>query len=470
MQGMLDGPAVENPPVPAPRRAVAWPVTCRRCLAGLVVAVCLLVVVRAFVLEPYQVPTGSMAPTLRGHHRACDCPRCGYPVVVGRLAGDDGEGGPRRYAKAFCPNCGQSAVPVGAAAETAGDQVLVNKTAYLLHAPRRWELVVFRLFGLTFIKRVAGLPGDALAIRDGDVYVGGALARKTFAQARAMAVPVFDLAYAPPGGWRARWDGATGDDLTLDARAEPAVWTCRNSLLDDDKCEPVRDEYAYNGGLHAGREDVHDFLVEADVEVETGQGTLAVALCDGHDWVEVALPVAHAGSAAARTWPAEDDAGDAAADLAADGPAVVLVPRKSHRIAVAFVDRRLSVEVDGRPALAPVDLPPPGPRAGVIRPVRLRADGVLAHVTGVRLFRDVHYSRRGSNGTAGEPVHLGAGQYFVLGDNSPNSEDSRFWPDRGVVPAENLVGRPFLLHLPRRPAAGPWQGQLPDWDRVGWLR
>ena len=35
---------------------------------------------------------------------------------------------------------------------------------------------------------------------------------------------------------------------------------------------------------------------------------------------------------------------------------------------------------------------------------------------------------------------LGSDQYFVLGDNSPRSEDSRFWPDDGAVGASAMVG------------------------------
>ncbi len=36
-------------------------------------------------------------------------------------------------------------------------------------------------------------------------------------------------------------------------------------------------------------------------------------------------------------------------------------------------------------------------------------------------------------------------QYFVLGDNSQNSDDSRFW---GYVPRENILGRAFLIYWP----------------------
>jgi signal peptidase I len=52
------------------------------------------------------------------------------------------------------------------------------------------------------------------------------------------------------------------------------------------------------------------------------------------------------------------------------------------------------------------------------------------------------------------------GNYFVLGDNRDDSQDSRYW---GFVPRENIIGRPLLIYwssrnlnddLPRSPNVG----------------
>jgi signal peptidase I len=64
-----------------------------------------------------------------------------------------------------------------------GDRVLVNRVVYRLHDPGRGDIIVFRYPhdpDVVFIKRVVGVPGDVLEVRDGRLYVNGREADDSF--------------------------------------------------------------------------------------------------------------------------------------------------------------------------------------------------------------------------------------------------------------------------------------------------
>ena len=69
-------------------------------------------------------------------------------------------------------------IPMGsmAPAVVPGDRVLVNKLAYDWGTPKRYEVVVFRNpqdRNVRYIKRVIGLPGDRVEVRDGRILING---------------------------------------------------------------------------------------------------------------------------------------------------------------------------------------------------------------------------------------------------------------------------------------------------------
>ena len=60
-------------------------------------------------------------------------------------------------------------------------------------------------------------------------------------------------------------------------------------------------------------------------------------------------------------------------------------------------------------------------------------------------FNRFYYYNHGEYGSEDMVINVPEGNFYVLGDNSKNSMDSRYW---GFVPDDNLVGRAFVIHWP----------------------
>ena len=230
-------------PGPAPDETV------KETIESIVIAFILAFVFRAFIVEPFIIPTGSMAPTMLGAHLQMNCPSCGYSFDVGTdasMAGETGSIDEAQYAD--CPMCNCEIVADIGTRVKAGDRILVDKFSYHLKDPARWDIVVFkapkgRTIGgepaprTNFIKRLVGLPGERVAILDGNIFIAPAgtddfrIARKTDPETnhhwqkiqRAIWQPIYHSQYIPidngqatgPGRderhvWRVPWNVESG--------------------------------------------------------------------------------------------------------------------------------------------------------------------------------------------------------------------------------------------------------------------
>ena len=250
---------------------------------------------------------------------------------------------------------------------------------------------------------------------------------------------------------------------------------------------PVTDRYGYNSTVGMGEFPVSDLFVEFQLEWQT---TAPV--------IEVAVPVEN------RVLRLRVDVGKSVASLSEDGIDRVLSQEsgvaeltaaersKTLRVEVTNFDHRVVCAVNGAQILEPIDLPlntsenNRGDGFDVVERARqtakfvnqqsqweIQLDGQCT-VGSLKLFRDVYYTPGRGRNAIEAPLKVAADSYFVQGDNSPVSSDSRNW-EQPCVPHNLLIGKPFVVHLPSRPgklSVGGWELpiRIPDFQRIRYIR
>lgn len=510
----------------------------RQIMESLVCLFLAVIVFRTFALEGYIISTGSMAPGLLGYHKRVQCPDCHYRFEFGVAFDRDEDSLPSQLAT--CPNCGQTRIDVTAIPRNDGDQLLVFKNAFSFRDPRRWEVIVFlspHSSTQAFVKRVAGLPGEEIQIRDGDLFINGQREKKPLPLQRTLRIPVFDN--ARPGhlpGWLPRWLAESGWASTADgfaftapfsqsrqasesavqltdyqfsrdsARAEGIAWlryfhwprqpaaSSPSASTQESHPQavltpaPVSDQYGYNRPAVASldRVDVNDLMVTARVSLPDQDSELTAVIRQRSYSVACRLSRTAGQVQAWRVKP-----GQSVIEAIQQVPAAsVGLPQawSEHRAAeleVSNFDSQLTVALDQQELLTlNLETHEPGEsgwnldgassRREDLSPVWLGAAGGRVAVAELKLFRDVHYTSSENGHATARPLKLGADEFFVLGDNSPVSLDSRGWKSP-AVPRHLLVGRPLVVHLPSRPGrieVGAWQRTLriPDFSRMRCIR
>ncbi len=491
----------ETPLVPSP--ATRFTEILETVLTGLVLAF----IFRAFLVEPFIIPTGSMADTLLGSHATRICPACGWEFDFApvRSPASAGLGAFVLPAEVVCPNCRLEIETADApTAPKAGDRILVHKWPYLLggaFGPARWDVIVFRDPAdpdQHYIKRLVGLPGETIELLDGDVFINGRIARKPPQVQRALWFVVFDQSHAPdrsePSGRWSRWvtrdappEGNTGW-TGMDTRVirydglDPELRTL--SFVTDGVSDYLRDFYAYDR-RSSGRP-VGDVRVTADVTFQSGAG-----LCR---WELVRSPGVFAAEihrdGLVQLTVTDEQAGGRVVRLTAP-PRPAFAAQQPVTVELGHVDYRVYLKIEGREVLATTDAEYK-PEVETLRAatgkgpvsIHLAAKNVRLALERLRIDRDVYYTcqpRLGQRACAGDPFSLQGGEYFVLGDNSPDSHDSREWEERGphlpadyrlgTVREDQIVGAAAFVYLPGLvPLHVGVRWRVPDVGRVRFVR
>lgn len=154
----------------------AEPSSVKDTVMSLLIAFTIALIFRGVVLEPFQIPTGSMAPTLLGAHVRLYDKETGYswPMSPSKFV-DPGmqiATPVQPVTEAREPNTDRL-LPSFNSAASSGDRIFVLKYMYPFGTPQRWDIVVFRTPTSPqeyYIKRLVGLENEELAIVDGDVF------------------------------------------------------------------------------------------------------------------------------------------------------------------------------------------------------------------------------------------------------------------------------------------------------------
>lgn len=540
-------------------------------LESIIVALILAFVFRAFIVEAFVIPTGSMAPTLYGAHGTIICEDCGIEFGYGLrdLAEARRTQQVRASSRAICPNCNHSNTNLAISDERRntekGDRILVLKWPFDLGGslldPARWDVIVFKnpADGVTnFIKRMVGLPNEVLMIVDGDIYTvptselskdtldtldairhekyelreeirRGKLravprevlaeldekmtvARRTPTAQESLWFRVYDQDYPPRklDPTQPRWAPARGPASGWDATRRRVTFEDRgieNDFIQLDG-KPIRATCSYN--IYAGRPpSVSDLRVRFVVTPRSTDGVVRVRLVKlGRAfWATIRMD----GTVSISESPVVPNA---TASVMVSKRLSPFAVGKSVKVSLENVDYRLSLSIRDEEVLSSSDDPDSpayyGADLAALRrqrnapalPPRIYGAGGGFELSHLVVHRDSYYYHPTSRalslrwapasgwGSGTSPILLREHEYFMLGDNTAASQDSRLWDkygshlkergeafQLGTVPEDQLIGKAFFVYWPAGhrldwlPVPGLNKvGVIPDVGHMRWIR
>jgi hypothetical protein len=334
---------------------------------------------------------------------------------------------------------------------------------YFDQAPvRRGELVVIERAGKLVVKRAIGIKPEGIRIDEfGDIWFRQMPLR--FDGVPRPLLPVFDSETQPIADfftrgstqgnpWSETADGWVLEGAEIDAGSQSGMMRYHPTIRDDVRLS--------DGTVKTGTSSVGDVVLECDWQALELSGRLRLDLIESGDTFVLLLDLGRklGQLTIVQRYGNEskvllEERLDTSAWLAA---APEPDRESSFRIRFANVDNSLTVRIWDAGGELQHDLSVAAPqrhfhsqdysKSGISFGHRamLGGEGCRLRLESVRLWRDLHYTRRGEFAVT-RTLDLGPNELFLLGDNSASSRDCREW---GPVHKNSVVGRASFVVWP----------------------
>jgi signal peptidase I len=265
-----------------------------------------------------------------------------------------------------------------------------------------------------------------------------------------------------PQDYGSNWTRNEGRPVHTESPNEEIGWLVYNHA--DSGTKYVTDECFYNRGrMQLRDEEIHptpDVAMSFRLQDLHGRGMIWLQANDGRDEFIVQIDPFK------KTFMVRKNR-----DTEPIGSGTLPSPLRGETFEVSLIDRQFLLAIGSKTLFtAAIDTPGEPPLSA--QPLAIGVQGLGVSVDRLRIYRAIYYSEPLAVTNKPSPVYtIGPDEYFVLGDNSPISEDSRTWSENRMVSHKSLLGKPFMVVYPAYGLSlGAWHIQVPDLARIRYIR